>query len=101
MSEPLSTTPDIKERLISLALDGLASPHTRRAYRTALDELLMERLAVALRHSLFSASVPAEESTFSQRHRRRDYDVACIRFRPFESAPETELTPAGKKKGAL
>ena len=40
MSEPLSVTPDIKERLIGLALDGLASPHTRRAYRAALDEFL-------------------------------------------------------------
>ena len=40
MSEPLSITPEIKERLISLALDGLASPHTRRAYRAALDEFL-------------------------------------------------------------
>jgi integrase len=40
MSEPLSITPDIKERLIGLALDGLASPHTRRAYRAALDEFL-------------------------------------------------------------
>jgi integrase len=40
MSEPIAVTPDIKERLISLALDGLASPHTRRAYRAALDEFL-------------------------------------------------------------
>ena len=40
MPEPLSITPDIKERLIGLALDGLASPHTRRAYRAALDEFL-------------------------------------------------------------
>ena len=36
----MAVTPDIKERLISLALDGLASPHTRRAYRAALDEFL-------------------------------------------------------------
>jgi integrase len=43
MSEPIlitPTAPDIKERLIRLALDGLASPHTRRAYRAALDEFL-------------------------------------------------------------
>src|SRR5664279_1449923 len=43
MSEHVSTTPttpDSKERLIGLALDGLPSPHTRRAYRAALDELL-------------------------------------------------------------
>src|SRR5450756_246101 len=40
MPEPLSITPDIKERLIGLALDGLASPHTRRQYRAALDEFL-------------------------------------------------------------
>ena len=40
MPEPLSITPDTKERLIGLALDGLASLHTRRAYRAALDEFL-------------------------------------------------------------
>jgi integrase len=40
MSEPVTVTHDIKERLIGLALDGLASPHTRRAYRAALDEFL-------------------------------------------------------------
>jgi len=40
MSEPISTNPDGKERLIGLALDGLPSPHTRRAYRAALDEFL-------------------------------------------------------------
>ena len=40
MSEPLFITPDIQERLIGLALDGLVSPHTRRAYRAALDEFL-------------------------------------------------------------
>ena len=40
MPEPLSITPDNKERLIGLALDGLVSPHTRRAYRAALDEFL-------------------------------------------------------------
>jgi hypothetical protein len=42
MSEPISisTSPDGKERLIGLALDGLPSPHTRRAYRAALDEFL-------------------------------------------------------------
>ena len=40
MLEPTNTTPDIKERLITLALDGIASPHTRRAYRAALDEFL-------------------------------------------------------------
>ena len=42
MSEPISisTNPDVKERLIGLALDGLPSPHTRRAYRAALDEFL-------------------------------------------------------------
>ena len=40
MSEPISTNPDGKERLIGLALDGLPSPHTRRAYRVALDEFL-------------------------------------------------------------
>src|SRR5664279_6074547 len=40
MSEPLFITPDIKERLIGLTLDGIASPHTRRAYRAALDEFL-------------------------------------------------------------
>src|ERR1039457_843352 len=40
MSELLPTNPDGKERLIGLALDGLASPHTRRAYRAALDEFL-------------------------------------------------------------
>ena len=37
---PLSIMPDTKERLIRLALDGLASPHTRRAYHAALDEFL-------------------------------------------------------------
>ena len=40
MSEPIFITPDIKERLIGLTLDGLASPHTRRAYQAALDEFL-------------------------------------------------------------
>src|ERR1039457_4712343 len=40
MSEPIFITPDSKERLIGLALDGLASPHTRRAYRPALDKFL-------------------------------------------------------------
>ena len=40
MSEPIPTNPDSKERLIGLALDGLPSPHTRRAYRAALDEFL-------------------------------------------------------------
>ena len=40
MFEPINSTTDIKERLISLTLDGLASPHTRRAYRAALDEFL-------------------------------------------------------------
>jgi site-specific recombinase XerD len=40
MVEPFNTHPNIKERLIGLALDGLPSPHTRRAYRAALDELL-------------------------------------------------------------
>ena len=40
MSEHISTNPDSKERLIGLALDGLVSPHTRRAYRAALDEFL-------------------------------------------------------------
>ena len=40
MSELLFITPDIKDRLISLTLDGLASPHTRRAYQAALDEFL-------------------------------------------------------------
>jgi integrase len=40
MSELLFITPAIKERLISLTLDGLASPHTRRAYQAALDEFL-------------------------------------------------------------
>ena len=40
MSAILSIALDIKERLIGLALDGLASPHTRRAYRAALDEFL-------------------------------------------------------------
>jgi site-specific recombinase XerC len=40
MVEPTLITPDIKERLIGLALDGLPSPHTRRAYRVALDEFL-------------------------------------------------------------
>ena len=40
MSELLFITPEIKDRLISLTLDGLASPHTRRAYQAALDEFL-------------------------------------------------------------
>jgi hypothetical protein len=40
MLEPINTHPNLKERLIGLALDGLPSPHTRRAYRAALDELL-------------------------------------------------------------
>ena len=40
MLEPISSTAEIKERLIGLALDGLASPHTRRAYRAAVDEFL-------------------------------------------------------------
>src|ERR1022692_3390056 len=40
MSEPLFITPEGTDRLIGLALDGLASPHTRRAYRAALDEFL-------------------------------------------------------------
>jgi site-specific recombinase XerD len=40
MSESIATNRDIKGRLIGLALDGLASPHTRRAYRAALDEFL-------------------------------------------------------------
>jgi integrase len=40
MLQPMSTIPDSKERLIGLALDGLVSPHTRRAYRAALDEFL-------------------------------------------------------------
>jgi integrase len=40
MPEPIPTNPDSKERLIGLALDGLPSPHTRRAYRAALDEFL-------------------------------------------------------------
>src|ERR1035441_4526123 len=40
MSEPLFITPEGTDRLIGLALDGLASPHTRRAYQAALDEFL-------------------------------------------------------------
>lgn len=40
MKEPIATNPDLKERLICVALDGLASPHTHRAYRAALDEFL-------------------------------------------------------------
>jgi site-specific recombinase XerC len=40
MSDLVSTNPDVKERLIHLALDGLASRHTCRAYRAALDEFL-------------------------------------------------------------
>ena len=40
MPEPLVITSDIQERLIGLALDGLASSHTLRAYRAALDEFL-------------------------------------------------------------
>jgi integrase len=40
MSELIPTNPDSKERLIGLALDGLPSPHTCRAYRAALDEFL-------------------------------------------------------------
>jgi site-specific recombinase XerD len=40
MSDLISTNPDVKERLIRLALDGLASRHTCRAYRAALDEFL-------------------------------------------------------------
>ena len=40
MSDLTPTSPDRKERLIGLALDGLASPHTCRAYRAALDEFL-------------------------------------------------------------
>ena len=40
MLEPINTYPNLNERLIGLALDGLLSPHTRRAYRAALDELL-------------------------------------------------------------
>lgn len=40
MSEPLLITPEIQQRLIGVALDGLASPHTLRAYRAALDEFL-------------------------------------------------------------
>jgi len=40
MSQLVPTSPDVKERLIGLALDGLASRHTRRAYRAALDEFL-------------------------------------------------------------
>jgi site-specific recombinase XerD len=40
MLETINTHPNLKERLIGLALDGLPSPHTRRAYRAALDELL-------------------------------------------------------------
>src|SRR5450759_1442435 len=40
MSEPLFITPEGTDRLINLALDGLASPHTRRAYQAALDEFL-------------------------------------------------------------
>ena len=40
MLEPINIHPNLKERLIGLALDGLPSPHTRRAYRAALDELL-------------------------------------------------------------
>jgi site-specific recombinase XerD len=40
MNDLISTNPDVKERLIRLALDGLASRHTCRAYRAALDEFL-------------------------------------------------------------
>jgi site-specific recombinase XerD len=40
MSELIATTTDSKQRLIGLALDGLPSPNTRRAYRAALDEFL-------------------------------------------------------------
>ena len=40
MLQPINTASDTRERLIGLALDGLASPHTRRAYRGALDEFL-------------------------------------------------------------
>ena len=40
MSELIFANPDSKERLIGLVLDGLVSPHTRRAYRAALDEFL-------------------------------------------------------------
>ena len=40
MSETIATDRDAKERLIALALDGLPSPHTCRAYRAALDEFL-------------------------------------------------------------
>jgi len=40
MSELIYANPEIKERLIGLALDGLVSAHTRRAYRAALDEFL-------------------------------------------------------------
>jgi site-specific recombinase XerD len=40
MSEPLFITSEGTDRLINLALDGLASPHTRRAYQAALDEFL-------------------------------------------------------------
>src|SRR5450759_4823166 len=40
MSKPLFITPEGTDRLIGLALDGLASPHTRRAYQAALDEFL-------------------------------------------------------------
>ena len=40
MNELISANPDVKERLIRLALDGLASRHTCRAYRAALDEFL-------------------------------------------------------------
>jgi len=40
MSELIPAATEFKERLLQLALDGLVSPHTRRAYRTALDEFL-------------------------------------------------------------